>query len=58
MGIISWIVLGLIVGVLAKLIMPGKDPGGDDRDDRDRHCRCVYRRIHQFVSGVWQCFGV
>ena len=28
MGIISWIVLGLIAGVLAKLIMPGKDPGG------------------------------
>jgi uncharacterized membrane protein YeaQ/YmgE (transglycosylase-associated protein family) len=28
MGILSWIVLGLIVGVLAKLIMPGKDPGG------------------------------
>jgi uncharacterized membrane protein YeaQ/YmgE (transglycosylase-associated protein family) len=28
MGILTWIVLGLIVGVLAKLIMPGKDPGG------------------------------
>ena len=28
MGIISWIVLGLIVGALAKWIMPGKDPGG------------------------------
>jgi len=28
MGIISWIVLGLIVGVLAKSIMPGQDPGG------------------------------
>lgn len=28
MGILSWIVLGLIVGALAKLIMPGKDPGG------------------------------
>ena len=28
MGILSWIVLGLIAGVLAKLIMPGKDPGG------------------------------
>ncbi len=28
MGIISWIVMGLIVGVLAKWIMPGKDPGG------------------------------
>jgi uncharacterized membrane protein YeaQ/YmgE (transglycosylase-associated protein family) len=28
MGILSWILLGLIAGALAKLIMPGKDPGG------------------------------
>lgn len=28
MGILSWIVMGLVVGVLAKWIMPGKDPGG------------------------------
>ncbi len=28
MGIISWIALGLVVGIVAKLIMPGKDPGG------------------------------
>lgn len=28
MGILSWIVLGLIVGALAKWIMPGNDPGG------------------------------
>ncbi len=28
MGILSWIVLGLIIGALAKFIMPGKDPGG------------------------------
>ncbi|MEP7116524.1 MAG: GlsB/YeaQ/YmgE family stress response membrane protein, partial [Acidobacteriota bacterium] len=28
MGIIGWIVFGLIVGALAKLVMPGKDPGG------------------------------
>lgn len=28
MGFISWIVMGLIVGILAKWIMPGKDPGG------------------------------
>ena len=28
MGILSWIVLGLIVGLIAKFIMPGKDPGG------------------------------
>jgi uncharacterized membrane protein YeaQ/YmgE (transglycosylase-associated protein family) len=27
-GILSWIVFGLIAGGLAKLIMPGKQPGG------------------------------
>jgi uncharacterized membrane protein YeaQ/YmgE (transglycosylase-associated protein family) len=28
MGILSWIVLGLVVGVLAKWIMPGPDSSG------------------------------
>jgi uncharacterized membrane protein YeaQ/YmgE (transglycosylase-associated protein family) len=28
MGLLSWIVLGIVVGALAKWIMPGKDPGG------------------------------
>ena len=28
MGILSWILLGLVVGLLAKWIMPGPDPGG------------------------------
>jgi uncharacterized membrane protein YeaQ/YmgE (transglycosylase-associated protein family) len=28
LAILGWIVFGLIVGVLAKLVMPGKDPGG------------------------------
>lgn len=28
MGILAWIVVGLIGGMLAKLLMPGKDPGG------------------------------
>jgi uncharacterized membrane protein YeaQ/YmgE (transglycosylase-associated protein family) len=27
-GVIGWIVFGLIVGALAKLVMPGRDPGG------------------------------
>jgi len=27
-GIIGWILFGLIVGALAKLVMPGRDPGG------------------------------
>lgn len=28
MGIIAWIIFGLIAGVIAKLIMPGRDGGG------------------------------
>lgn len=28
MGMISWIVMGLLAGALAKWIMPGDDPGG------------------------------
>ncbi len=28
MGLISWIVFGLIAGLIAKMIMPGRDPGG------------------------------
>jgi uncharacterized membrane protein YeaQ/YmgE (transglycosylase-associated protein family) len=28
MGIIGWIILGLLAGAIAKAIMPGKDPGG------------------------------
>lgn len=28
MEILSWILFGLVVGALAKLVMPGKDPGG------------------------------
>ncbi|PWJ40196.1 GlsB/YeaQ/YmgE family stress response membrane protein [Sediminitomix flava] len=28
MGILSWIIFGLIAGALAKWIMPGDDPGG------------------------------
>lgn len=28
MGILSWIVVGLVAGMLAKFLLPGKDPGG------------------------------
>ncbi|MER8232228.1 GlsB/YeaQ/YmgE family stress response membrane protein [Streptomyces sp. NPDC101490] len=28
MGIISWIVLGLLAGAVAKFLLPGRDPGG------------------------------
>ncbi|WP_030693767.1 GlsB/YeaQ/YmgE family stress response membrane protein [Streptomyces globisporus] len=28
MGIIAWILIGLIAGAIAKALMPGKDPGG------------------------------
>ncbi|WP_225802705.1 GlsB/YeaQ/YmgE family stress response membrane protein [Streptomyces sp. NK15101] len=28
MGIIGWILLGLLAGIIAKALMPGRDPGG------------------------------
>lgn len=28
MNFFAWIIVGLIVGALAKLVMPGRDPGG------------------------------
>ena len=28
MGVIGWILFGLVVGIVAKLLMPGRDPGG------------------------------
>jgi uncharacterized membrane protein YeaQ/YmgE (transglycosylase-associated protein family) len=28
LSILGWILFGLIVGVIAKLLMPGRDPGG------------------------------
>jgi uncharacterized membrane protein YeaQ/YmgE (transglycosylase-associated protein family) len=27
-GIVGWIIFGLIVGLIAKLLHPGRDPGG------------------------------
>jgi len=28
MGILAWILFGLVVGIIAKFLMPGRDPGG------------------------------
>ena len=28
MGILGWILFGLVVGIVAKFLMPGRDPGG------------------------------
>ncbi|MFE7774334.1 GlsB/YeaQ/YmgE family stress response membrane protein [Streptomyces sp. NPDC057445] len=28
MSIVSWIILGLLAGVIAKILLPGRDPGG------------------------------
>ena len=27
-GLLGWILIGLVAGVLGKLVMPGRDPGG------------------------------
>jgi uncharacterized membrane protein YeaQ/YmgE (transglycosylase-associated protein family) len=28
MGVLGWILFGLVVGIIARLVMPGRDPGG------------------------------
>lgn len=28
MGFVSWIILGLLAGAIAKILLPGRDPGG------------------------------
>ena len=28
MGILAWILFGLVIGIIAKLLTPGRDPGG------------------------------
>ncbi|HEV8309845.1 MAG TPA: GlsB/YeaQ/YmgE family stress response membrane protein [Methylomirabilota bacterium] len=28
MSILGWIIFGLVVGIVAKFLMPGRDPGG------------------------------
>jgi len=28
LGVLGWMLFGLVVGAIAKLVMPGKDPGG------------------------------
>jgi uncharacterized membrane protein YeaQ/YmgE (transglycosylase-associated protein family) len=28
MSVLGWILFGLVIGVIAKLLMPGRDPGG------------------------------
>jgi uncharacterized membrane protein YeaQ/YmgE (transglycosylase-associated protein family) len=28
MGVLAWVLFGLVVGIVAKLLMPGRDPGG------------------------------
>lgn len=42
MGILSWIIFGLIAGILAKWIMPGKD-GGGFMNGRSGFCRMSVR---------------
>jgi uncharacterized membrane protein YeaQ/YmgE (transglycosylase-associated protein family) len=28
LGVLGWVLFGLVVGIVAKLLMPGRDPGG------------------------------
>ena len=51
MGILSWIIFGLIAGILAKWIMPGKDGGGFIVTII---LGCSRRRLDQYPVRLWQ----
>lgn len=54
MGILSWIIFGLIAGILAKWIMPGKDGGGFFMTISSGDRWCGSRRMDQYVLWLWQ----
>jgi len=45
MGILAWIVVGLIAGVVAKAVMPGGGPGGISDDLSHYRGGCVGLRL-------------
>ncbi len=53
MGILSWIIFGLIAGILAKWIMPGKDGGGFFMTILLVVSRCRSRRMDQHTVWLW-----
>ena len=58
MGILSWIVMGLIVGFLAKFIMPGKDPGGIIITILIRYRGRFRRWVYWVPSGAWNSYWI
>ena len=58
MGILSWIIFGLIAGILAKWIMPGKDGGGffmtaARQSKRDTLTTNIGSRLFTFVIVIY-----
>lgn len=54
MSILGWIIFGAIVGVIAKFLMPGDDPGGIIVTILFRHRRGADRRFHRSgARNVW-----
>ncbi len=53
MGILSWIIFGLIAGILAKWIMPGKDGGGFFMTILLGIARACSRRMDQHTVWLW-----
>ena len=51
MGIISWVIFGLIAGILAKWIMPGKDGGGF-------FMTIILGVVGAVVGGLWCCLSI
>ena len=51
-GILGWIVFGLVVGVIAKLLMPGRDPRRAHHHHGARDHRGGGRWLHRMIAGM------
>ncbi len=58
MGLLSWIVFGLIAGALAKFVMPGNDPGGCIVTIIIGVVGAVARRLPRHPARLWRDLGV
>ena len=54
MHILVTLLIGLVVGVIAKFLMPGRDPGGFIIA---RYCRCVRGALDRNANGLVRAYG-
>ncbi len=58
MGILTWIILGLIAGVIAKLLVPGRASGWNYCHNNNRYRWSAHRRLYRDTPRVGAVHGI